>query len=439
MLEKVQFPGAQALVIGPAGENLVRFACLENNYWRSAGRTGMGAVMGSKKLKAIVFHGRAQCPVADEDLLRQCVSDIRAKAKDNKGVEAYQRYGTPVMVALMNSVRAFPTRYWSEGMFSQWEKVSGDYLRANYEVKSRACPRCLLACGKLTTVKDGPRRGLQVEGPEYETIYSFGGLCCIDNMDEILHLNDLCDRLGLDTITTGNLIALTMEATEQGKLKEQIRYGDAEAAARLVKQIAFRQGLGDVLAEGIVRASRELGMQDVAVHVKGLEPAGYDPRVLKGMALGYATSARGACHLRATFYKAELSGIIDPDTIEGKAELYCDWEDRLTIFNTMIFCVFFRDLIQWEDLIPVVKATTGLELSRDELRRKANDIITLTRLFNWENGFRRKDDALPKRLLTEPVKPSGKQISEEQFNRMLDDYYRIRGWDEEGKPVNFRL
>ncbi len=427
--------GAETVVIGPAGENLVRFACLENNYWRSAGRTGMGAVLGSKKVKGIVFYGKSKAPVADEALLKEAVKDIRDKTKDNAGVNAYRTYGTPVMVAVLNTARAFPTRYWSEGTLENWQAISGDAYKDNFEYKPRACPHCPLACGKLTTVKEGQHKGLTVEGPEYETIYSFGGLCTIDDPAEIVYCNDLCDRLGMDTITAGNMVAMAVDAAERGLIAEDLQFGNADQVAAVLKKIAAREGLGDILAEGIKSAAPRLGMEERAIHVKGMEPAGYDPRVLKGVGLGYATSARGACHLRATFYKPELAGMIDRDTTGGKADLYIQFENRLTVFNTMIYCVFFRDLIQWEDLRKMIKATTGVEYTLEELNNLGNEIITLTRRFNLDCGFTRADDTLPKRFFEEPLEPHGKTITREALDTMLDDYYRIRGWDEQGVPL----
>ncbi|MGQ9825761.1 MAG: aldehyde ferredoxin oxidoreductase family protein, partial [Desulfotomaculales bacterium] len=351
-------PEAQAIAIGPAGENLVRLACVENNYWRSSGRGGMGAVLGSKKVKAIVFHGRVPTPVADEKALKEFVAGLLAASKDLPAVRNYRRYGTPQMVALLNTAQAFPTRYWSRGTLSGWEKISGEALigGSNFNVRPRSCPNCILACGKLTTISSGPYAGLRIEGPEYETIYAFGGLCCINRLEEIIYLNDICDRLGLDTISAGNLVALAMEARERGIGPDFPRYGDTNGAARLLEEMACRKGTGAVFADGIVRAAKALGLENIAIHVKGLEPAGYDPRVLKGMGLGYATSARGACHLRATFYKPELAGIIPPSATEGKAALYVEYEDRLTVFNTLINCVFYRDMLQWPELRRLIKA-----------------------------------------------------------------------------------
>ncbi|MBF7081533.1 aldehyde ferredoxin oxidoreductase family protein [Desulfallas sp. Bu1-1] len=427
-LDKVNVPGAQALVIGPAGENLVRFACIENNRWRSAGRTGMGAVMGSKKLKAVVFHGNQKAEIADPELLKEVVKKIRELGKDNPGVNNYRTYGTTVMVKIMNGAKAFPNRYWNRAFDPDWENLSGDTLLQQHKVKSTACPNCFMACGKHVTITGGEYAGLEIEGPEYETIYSFGGLCAINRLDRVAYLNDLCDRLGLDTITTGNLVGLIMEGVERGLIDAPYKYGDINAAVELVNQIAERRDLGATLALGIKEAGKQLGLESIAIHVKGLEPAGYDPRVLKGMGLAYATSTRGACHLRATFYKPELAGMIDPSTTEGKAELFIDFENRLTIFNTQILCVFFRDLIPWETLVELNRALTGLDYTKEDLEEIANRIVTATREFNLRQGMTRADDTLPARLFEEKVNDGQNGITLAELNKMVDDYYRLRGW-----------
>jgi aldehyde:ferredoxin oxidoreductase len=207
-----------------------------------------------------------------------------------------------------------------------------------------------MACSKLTRVKNGRHRGLRIGGPEYETIYAFGCLCMVDSIEEIIYLNDICDRLGLDTISAGNLAAFTIEASRRGVIDEKLDYGDADGIARLLEKIAFREGVGAILAQGILETSKAWRLEDLAIHVKGLEPAGYEPRVLKGMGLSYATSDRGACHLRATFYQSELSGQVDPDQIRGKAGVFVEDEDRMTLFDTLILCRFYKDLLDWDDL-----------------------------------------------------------------------------------------
>lgn len=433
ILAATNIPKAQAVVIGPAGENLVAFSCIENNYWRSAGRTGTGAVMGSKHVKGIIFHGNAKTEVAHPELLKELMKEVAAESKGNPGVKGYQVYGTTQMVRGLNLSKAFPTKYWSNGYFDAWEKISGDSLIKDFDVKSHACPKCFLSCGKEVTIRDGHHKGMTIEGPEYETIYAFGGLCCIDRLDEIIYLNDICDRLGMDTMSTGNLVAMVMEANARGRnIPVKLVYGDADGAAFLSEDMAYARGAGVVLAKGIKEAAKEWGLEDLAIHCKGLEPSGYDPRRLKGMALAYATSTRGACHLRATFYKAELSGQIDRKVIEGKARLFIDWENRLTLLNTGILCVFYRDLMQWPRIIKLVKAITGFDYSKEELELVANRIVSLTRTFNAREGATKQDDRLPNRWYKEKINDGEDYITQEEVSFMINDYYCLRGWDDNG-------
>ena len=420
---------AGIVVIGPAGENLVRFAVIENNYWRSAGRNGAGAVLGSKKVKGIVFYGDARRSVANPDMIKSLWEDTGGKAKTDQGVAAYKKLGTPMMVAIMNKVGAFPTKYWSSGTYDKWENISADALLSQNKVKSTACPKCFVACGKLTEVTSGRHKGLLIEGPEYETINVFGGQCMIDDLREIAYLNDICDRLGIDTITAGNLAAFTIEASRRKAIGEKMEYGDVDAVAELLHKINRKEGIGAVLAEGIKHAAKEWGLEDFAVHVKGLDPPGYEPRTLKGMALAYAISDRGACHLRATIYKAELSGLIDFDQIEGKAEMLIDFEDRHTLFDSMILCRFFRDLYPWDKLSQIINATMGMKLGKAQLQKMALDITNLAREFNLREGMTSDDDSLPKRYFDDKLEDSGKVVSRTDFEKLKSDYYRLKGWD----------
>ncbi|MBW1739780.1 MAG: aldehyde ferredoxin oxidoreductase family protein [Deltaproteobacteria bacterium] len=424
---------AGAVVIGPAGEHQVCFSVIENDHWRSAGRTGAGSIMGSKRLKAIVFQGDCRRRLADRNAVEMFAKHLAAEAKEHTLVTAYKSKGTPMMVKVMNEAGGFPTRYWSEGTYEKWQQISADALHERCEVRPRACLKCFMACGRMTKIRLGRHAGLRLEGPEYETIYAFGGLCAIDSIEEIIYLNDICDRLGMDTISAGNLCGLTIEAARRGKIDYAIDYGQVDAIAGLLKKIAFREGIGDLLARGIRAASEEWGLEDVAVHVKGLEPPGYDPRVLKGVGLGYATSDRGACHLRATFYKPELSGMIDPDAVEGKAAMFVDFEDRLTLFDALILCRFYRDLYPWEALCEIVQSVTGIEADKKRLKAISANISNMVRKFNIQEGLTPEDDRLPSRLHKEALK-GGHRISEAELKKMVDDYYRLRGWDEQGKP-----
>ncbi|MCG2776083.1 MAG: aldehyde ferredoxin oxidoreductase family protein, partial [Desulfobacterales bacterium] len=447
------FKRSGAVVIGPAGENLVRFAVIENDYWRSAGRTGVGAVMGSKRIKSVVFQGDRKRSLYDEDTVRAFSKKVSLEGKDNPGAKAYKSMGTTMMVRIVNDAGAFPTRYWSEGKCEHWEKINAEALHERCQVTPRACLKCFLACGRMTTVKQGRHAGLKLEGPEYETIYAFGGLCLIDSIEEIAYLNDICDRLGMDTISAGNLCAFAIEAARRGKIDYKIAYGDVDAIAELLNKIANPpnpplpkggeggifpvnkvglggfsllakggrgdfEDIGDVLARGIKFAAREWDLEDIAVHVKGLEPPGYDPRVLKGMGLGYATSDRGACHLRATFYKPELSGMIDPDVIEGKAELFVDFEDRLTLFDALILCRFYRDLYPWEQLKEIIHSVTGLDVDQKTLQEKAGAISDIVRRFNLREGMKPEDERLPKSLHRK-LEKTGDIIAEQELDHML--------------------
>ena len=416
--------GAGAMVIGPAGENLVRFACIKSDKWRSLGRGGMGAVLGSKNVKGISFSGSEKCSIARPDLMKQVVKEIAAEGKDSPATKNYRTLGTPMQVAVTNSMNCFPTRYWQSGHFDKWENLSADYMQKNFEITSRGCPPCFLKCTKKSTVKKGRHAGLEIEGPEYETIYALGGLNELDSLEEVAWLNVLCDQLGIDTMSAGNISAFAIEAHKAGKIDFEIDYNQPEKMAELFRLVANCEGIGALFAEGIRSASEKLFLADMAIHVKGLEPAGFEPRVLKGMGLSYATSARGACHLRGTFYKAELSGQMDKDQIKGKAELMVDYEDRATLFDCLILCRFYRDFILWDKLQMLVEATTGDHFTIDELRKKANRITQLTREFNTREGLGASEDKLPKPFFKK--NRQGAVISGSELKTMIDEYNLLR-------------
>jgi len=420
--------GAKAITIGPAGERKVPFAVIGNDRGRHAGRTGVGAVMGSKRLKGILFHGEAECPLHDVEEVKAYDRALRKRNKDNPGAQAYRQFGTPMIVAIANKFGSFPSYYWSAGTVPHWEQISAEAMVERFKPRPQACQRCFLACGKLTTVPDGRHAGLTVEGPEYETIFAFGGLCAVDDLAEILYLNDICDRLGLDTISAGNVAGFAIEAARRGALDLKLDYGDVDGIAALLRQIGKREGVGELLSQGVRAAAQELGLEELAIHVKGLEPPGYDPRALKGMGLAYAVSDRGACHLRATVYKAEFAGWTDRTSVEGKAETVLDFEDRHTIFDTLIFCRFYRDMIGWDDLPVVIRGLTGLKLDKAGLQALSARIADNVRRFNLREGMTPADDTLPVRFLREPLEPGGDRLSEAELEQMVTGYYDLRGW-----------
>ncbi len=421
------------MVIGPAGENLVRFAVIKNDKHRVAGRTGMGAVLGSKKVKGIVCYGDKKREMHDPAGIKNYKKEMLGRLKNDKVVQAYRTMGTPMMVDLLNNAGAFPTEYWKRGQLDTKGRINADAIAEKLNPKPHACLNCFLGCGKKVEVQKGKYKGLKLEGPEYETIYAFGGLCLIDDIEEIVFLNELCDRLGVDTISSGNLVAFAMEASKLGKINQNITYRSVDDAAQLIRDITFRTGIGGILAEGIKQTALELDMQEEAIHVKGMEPAGYDPRVLKGMGLAYAVSERGACHLRATFYKPELAGMISPETIEGKAELFIDFENRCTLFDSLILCRFFRDIYSWEELSTIIHLTTGVYYEKDDLVRIANAIKDNTRRFNLREGISHKDDTLPPRFFDQQLNGNN-EITRDELKTLVSDYYKLRGWDEKGIP-----
>ena len=425
-------PKAQACVIGPAGENLVRFACAENNKWHSLGRGGVGAVMGSKKLKGLVFHGEKPVETARPDEFKALVKDMAARGKEDAGVAAYRRGGTVNMVRLLNGANALPTRYWRSGNIPGFEAVTTEAMIEKFLVKNEACPPCMMQCVKHNRVPDGPLEGLEIDGPEYETIYVFGGLCLIVDFAQIMRLNDVCDRLGVDTMTAGNLCALAIEASRRGLIDLELDFGDADGVAEFLEAMCLRATqTADLFADGVLAVERALPeLEGVAVHVKGMEPAGYDPRSLKGMGLAFITASRGACHLRSTFYKAELAGFSDPQQLDGKAEVFVDWENRLCIMDTLIYCRFYRDMVPWPYITQVVNAAIGTDYSEDDLGRVANRIITETHRFNEGRGFRAATHERLPAWITEQPQDDEKALvtTGAEMDRLLTDYYGLRGW-----------
>ncbi len=426
--------------IGPAGENLVRFALIENDYWRSAGRCGAGAVMGSKNLKAIVFEGDVKPEVYDQELFTMVVDESLTLIKHTESTnKTYKEYGTLAMLDVVNEAGVFPVRYWSEGVSRNVDNMNGTAMREKVLVSSRACWNCPIACGKLCEVREGPYKGMRVEGPEYETVYAFGGLCDIGDIGSIMAINDYCDRAGIDTISAGNVAAFAIEAEKREKISTglNLEYGDAQKVIRLLNMITRREGAGDILAEGVRRASQRLQLAELDITVKGLELPGYDPRGVIGMGLGYAVSSRGGCHLRCTVQVPELRGKLDRFDYDQKPQQVVDLENRYAIFDSLIICRFMRDIVSWERMPKLMKALTGANLTEERLKEIGNNIVTLARLFNVREGITSADDTLPRRFFEQPLSEGGtkgKTVNKERFTKMVKEYYRLRGWNSNGIP-----
>jgi len=454
VIKKDHGDGFQVLSIGPAGENLVRFACITHDKGRQFGRCGAGAVMGSKKLKAVAVKGSGTVEIAKPEKLDEFRKELNEKIRER--LKSLTEYGTPAIMALTNTTGTLPTRNWQEGEFEGFEEINAEAMKRKLVKRSKACYACTVACGKLSRVETGPYAGTEVEGPEYETLFALGSLCGNSNLESIAKANEICDRLGLDTISAGNALAFAMECYEKRIITQKdtngltLAFGSHEAIITMLRKIAYKEGFGKILAEGVKRAAGIIGKgsEKFAVHVKGLEPPGYDPRGLKGVALAYAVSCRGACHLRHMAYRPNLTGQkpFEPGTInrltyEGQTEMVKELEDFYTLVDCMVLCKFLClptvGPILWDELIKLYSITTGVEIKKDRLLSIANNINNLIRQLNLREGLNRKDDTLPKRFFDEELRTGnskGETVQKQEFEKMLDKYYKLRGWNKEGKP-----
>ena len=449
--------GFQVLSIGQAGENLVRYACITHDRGRQFGRCGAGAVMGSKKLKAIAVKGSGTIEAARQEDLNNFRKELNEKISQR--LKSLTEYGTPAIMALTNATGTLPTRYWREGEFEGFEKICAETMKKRVVERSKACFACAVACGKISIVRKVPdilplgsfaviKEEAEVEGPEYETLFALGSLCGNDTLESIVKANEVCDRLGMDTISAGNAIAFAMECYEKGIITKndtegiKLNFGNYEAIIALLRKIAYREGLGNILAEGVRRCAEIIGKgaEKLAVHVKGLEPPGYDPRGLKGVALAYAVSCRGACHLRHMAYRPNLTGShpfiegkIDRLSYNGQAEMVKELEDFHTIVDSMVLCKFLClptiGPILWEELTTLYNIITGKELKKEELITTAERINNLITKFNQREGISKKDDTLPERFTSESLNKGaskGETITKEGLEKMLKEYYKIK-------------
>lgn len=450
ILRKEASKDSGVLTIGPAGENMVRYACVTSDFHRQAGRTGLGAVMGSKRLKAIVVKGSKKVEVAKPVKLEDFVKEWTQKALKSPKMKGLRAYGTPSLVALENELGVIPTRNWRESLFEHAEEISGETLRKLYVTRSVGClDMCPIACGKHTLVQEGRYKGTKVVGPENQTIYALGHNCGIGNLGAIIKANELCDRLGLDTMSTGCTVAFAMECYEQGRLTKtdldgiDLRFGNEEALIEILQKIAYREGFGNLLAEGVRILATKLGAEDYAIQIKGLEPSGFDVRGLKGAALAYAVSNRGGCHLRGRVEFMELLGMVDRFKIEGKARLVKEREDLFTLLDSLIVCKFAEPVFDLSHVANAYSLVTGKDLAEKELLEAGERTVNLERLFISREGLSRKDDTLPKRIMSEPItqgSSEGQKITSKELKRMLDQYYMPRGWDKRtGKPTEEKL
>ncbi|MFH0813220.1 MAG: aldehyde ferredoxin oxidoreductase family protein [Pseudomonadota bacterium] len=433
-------------VIGPAGENQVRFASVNTDFGRNAGRTGIGAIMGSKNLKAIVVRGGKDLPVYDLKKLNLETNKALTYLKNHKFFRFWQEQGLMCVIDYANNMGILPTHNFRDGVFARAQAINGYTMESKYKIGDSACFACSMTCGNICLVKEGKYAGTVVEGPEYESCAMLGSNLGIDNFAAILKANHLCDELGVDTITVGSLIGALIEGYETGLLSLEdiggvpISWGDEDKILRLIEKIARREGVGDILAGGSRKVLNEWPqLSPILSQVKGLEQSAYDCRAAISMALGYATSDIGAHHTRAWTIAKELEDGRDWP-LEEKAKLVIYHQTIRPLFDMLGVC-----RLPWIELglnenhyAAFFGAVTGIDLTLDELMARSREIYDLTRLINVKLGISRKDDQPPLRCFKDPVQTgplAGKVLKEEEFKEILDIYYQLRNWDQDGKPL----
>ncbi len=414
--------------IGPAGENQVYFAnirCSDGNFF---GRGGLGAIMGSKKLKAIIVKGELRVEVGNEEkmieLWRKCIDRMKINPVVGK---VLPKFGTRFLVNIINASNALPAYNFKFKKWNEASKLSGEVF-LKFIVRRKACSMCPIACKNIIKIN-----GFETHGPEYETVWALGINCGINDLKIVARANKLCNEYGLDTISMGGTLACLMELSERGIIKEKVNWGDGELVLKLIEETAYKKDLGKLLALGSSRMAEKLGFKEASMTVKNLELPAYDPRELLGMALAYATSNRGGCHLRAYMTAMEVLGLpilIDRKSIIGKAELVAVNQNFMAIADSLIICKFAALELDDEILSHILSAVTGIKFDRGELMKIGERIWNLERMFNLKAGITSKDDRLPTRIMNE---------IEIQLNEMLKAYYEIRGWNEYGIPTKSKI
>ena len=435
--------------IGPAGERLVRFASIANDGGRQAGRTGLGAVMGSKNLKAIALRGSQEVRIANPTALNQYAGRLR-RASLGPATEKYRVLGTMANVAVFDRLGTLPTRNFQQSTFEGAERLSGEALYGSRLVKDAHCANCTIGCEKVLETAHGPKVRARME---YESLFALGSLCGVDDPDAVIRAVARCDALGMDTMSAGATIAWAMECWERGVITEadtfgiRLRFGDGEAVLACLESIAKRDGIGGVLAEGSRRASAQFGggSDAWAMHVKGLELPGYEPRSLKTMALGLAVSPRGACHNRSSAYDADFSTDVDRlSADEGRGVIVARSEDHAAVMDSLIWCKFLRKAFDdfWSESAQAYEWVTGEVMTVADLRMAGERINTAKKLFNLSHGWTRADDTLPRRVFEETLptgSAAGVGLSREELDMMVRSYYRARGWTEDGRVPREKL
>ena len=425
---------ASVACIGPAGENKVLFASIMNDKDRASGRGGLGAVMGSKNLKAIAVYGNKTVSIKYPDRIKKLLLRIdRLIDKNPITGKSLKVLGTSVLINVINAHGMFPVKNFRYGVFNDAEGISGEKITELLFQKKSACYKCPIACGRSTKTADK-----QGEGPEYETIWAFGAHLGISDLTSITEANYKCNELGLDTISTGNTIGCAMELSEVGAFPFSIKWGEFEKIVKIVEDIAYKNGIGNELALGSKRLSEKYGKPELSMQVKGMELPAYDPRGAQGQGLAYATSNRGGCHMRAYMIAPEILGqpvFLDRFSTKRKPEIVTFFQDFSALIDSMILCRFLQFPLGVSAFIEILNCVTGMEFNDEEVLKIGKRIYTLERNFNSKAGFTREEDILPPRFLNETLKEGPSRNRVVKLDEMLDKYYEIRGWDSNGVPT----
>lgn len=438
--------------IGLAGEKLSRIACIINDKTRAAGRTGLGAVMGSKNLKAIAVRGTRDITVAKLEEFMEFVKEFHERMK-GPATQKYRALGTPENVLVHNSLACMPTRNYNNASFEGAERISGENLNDRYVAKIIGCSSCAMRCEHMCVVSEGPYKNTMTR-MEYETLWALGPYCGVDRLDAIIKGMELSNYYGIDAISAGVIVGFAMDCYEKGILTDSdtdginAKFGNHEAMVQLVEKIGKREGIGDVLADGVKIAGEKIGngAEKLGQHIKGVEVTGYDLRCLKTAALGFAVSFRGADHNRHGAYAFDVKGKVNRLTAEkGRGKMVKGMEDQYTVVDSLIVCKFSRGTYykEYEDMAKLYSIVTGYDMTAEELRRSGERINNLGRLFNVREGLSRKDDTLPYKVMHLPIPDEGPSkgayVTQQELDLLLDDYYEARGWTEEGVPTKEKL
>lgn len=442
-----EHPGTNVMCIGPAGEKLSPMAAIMNDVDRAAGRGGVGAVMGSKNVKAVVVKGSKKVQVADEEIAKQVNKEkVNILKNDPVAGGGLPTYGTAILVNIMNENGIHPVKNFQESYTEKADLISGETMTKDCLVKKNPCHRCPIACGRWVRLKDGTECG----GPEYETLWSFGSDCDVYDLDAVNEANMICNEYGIDTISAGATIAAAMELYQRGYIKDEeiaadglsLKWGDADAMLGWTKKMCMREGFGDKLAEGSYRLCESYNATQYSMTVKKQELPAYDPRGVKGHGITYAVNNRGGCHIKGYMINPEILGYpekLDRLSLEGKPAYAKVFHDLTAVIDSMGLCIFTTFGLGLNDYTDMYNAVCGNIYTPETLLEAGDRIWTLEKIFNLKAGIDKSQDTLPERLLKDPIVEGPTKGEVHELDVLLPEYYSVRGWDEDGIPTEDTL